>query len=185
MTAPHLVSPVLVLGPAYSGKSRWAKDQLVHCNQTLVLHTGPKASPWFDQPGQDGTIPPSWEYLDTGLDLAAVLVERLKPGGNYIVDSLNQWIGRLVFEEGPQGKAHVARRIQDLLSQLGTKWDGMPTPKPTLFLVSAEVGASPPPFQDHERFFRQSVGIANQFLAGWAQTVVTVQAGLASVLKAP
>jgi adenosyl cobinamide kinase/adenosyl cobinamide phosphate guanylyltransferase len=71
------------------------------------------------------------------------------------------------------------------LTQLTTKWKDLPTPKPTFFLVSAEVGASPPPYQDHERFFRQSVGIANQFLAAWAQTVITVQAGLVSVLKAP
>lgn len=185
MAVPPWTSPVLVLGPAYSGKSRWAKDQLAHCKQVSIFQTGPKTSPWFDPSGQDATTPATWESLETGLDLTATLMERLKPGGHYLVDSLNQWIGRLVFEEGPQGKTHVARRIQDFLTQLANTWNALPTPKPTLFLVSAEVGASPPPYQDHERFFRQSVGIANQSLAQWAQTVITVQAGLASILKAP
>jgi adenosyl cobinamide kinase/adenosyl cobinamide phosphate guanylyltransferase len=178
-----LAKPLFVLGPAYSGKSQWAKKTIDPSLPALLIRSAPEIIPPYPL-GQSGEteLPAQWKSIPSGLDLTAALFEALDQEIPVLVDSLNQWIGRLISEEGPRGKSAISGRIQEFIQKLlalGVRQ------KSLLTIVSSEAGASPPPAVDQERFFRQCLGVTNQHLASLSQTVILVQAGLPVILKAP
>ena len=76
-------------------------------------------------------------------------------------------------------RARCLERVREITRLTQDACDG----EQRLVLVSAELGAGPAPARFLERVFREAVGIMNQHLAALCPTVLSVQAGLAQVLK--
>jgi adenosylcobinamide kinase/adenosylcobinamide-phosphate guanylyltransferase len=98
-------------------------------------------------------------------------IAALGPTDVAVVDCLTLWLNNLMHHERPLPPAFDA--LADAASGAES----------ALFLVSNEVGQGLVPDNALARRFRDEAGLLHQRLAGVAQTVVFVTAGLAQTLK--
>ena len=185
-TLTQLPSPVLVLGPAYCGKSQWAHQLLSPAVETLVLGTAPDSEPAFAR--RIATLqelrPAAWESRSVGGDLALALGEALDHQtkiSQILIDSVSQWIALMTLGTEPgredEVEQRVLERVQEFLLLLQSDRSRR------IVIVSAEVGGGPAPPRPLERIYRYAVGITNQKLAALSASVVSLQAGIPQFLK--
>ncbi len=165
----------LVLGGARSGKSRFAEQLIEAQGQGLYLAT---AKPMDDEmwnriaihKARRGDI---WETIEEPCELVATLLKEAKPERPILVDCLTLWLSYVLFE-GMQVDKEIDRLI-DLL-QSGTLRG------PVVF-VSNEIGLGVVPENAVSRIFVDAQGNLNQLIAGLANRVVLVTAGMSQILK--
>ena len=180
-------APVLLLGPAYGGKSELAMQALRPDLAATVIGTAPPDEPVFTTrlAQLQSLRPAGWRTLHAGPQVVKTLAEAAQyaPEGQFLIDAVNQWLAVLLLAgsatPGSEAQRYQAleTQITELIRLLGAY------PLARFVLVSAEVGAGPAPARTPERLYRQAVGITNQRLAQVARTVVSVQAGLGQVIK--
>lgn len=165
----------LVLGGARSGKSAYAES----------LFTGPEAvyvatAEAIDDEMRDRIARhrarrgDGWITVEAPLDLAGALRTRTRDGsGGVLVDCLTVWLGNLMH-----AGRDVDREAGSLLESLAPA-----APKAPAVLVANEVGLGVVPDNPTARAFRDHAGRLNQALAGRADRVVLVTAGIPLVLK--
>lgn len=180
-----LPSPVLLIGPAYSGKSDLALSFTNSGDRTAVLGT---ADP--QTPGLAGRLahlqhrrPKAWSLEEQSRDLPASLAPLIQDYDQVIVDSLNQWVGAewgsaLGEAPAPEIYEQIAHKTQELVNLLDQ-------PPARIVLVTGEAGAGPPPAAAEERLFRQTLGVVNQKVAAASAAVVSVTAGIPCLIKGP
>jgi len=167
---------VLILGGARSGKSRYA----VHL-----------AEKWFGKPLYLATAEAldeemaerieihkkargtRWSCTEEPLDVAGVLRKLPAAHDGVLLDCVILWLSNVLIREGEDG---FEQRRKELLSALRNVRYGV-------ILVSNEVGMGIVPEAELGRKFRDLAGRLNQDLAGEADTVVLVTAGLPAMLK--
>lgn len=167
-----MVSSVLVLGGARSGKSVYA-EALLEGRPSLYLATGQAldgemAERIDHHRRRRGS---NWSTLEEPLDLAAVLENVLRPDRPVLVDCLTLWISNLM---------HAGRDVETALTQL---CDVLVQPAGMVVLVSNEVGMGLVPDNRMAREFRDHQGRVNQRVAAICRRVVFVAAGLPLILK--
>lgn len=161
----------LVLGGARSGKSRFAES-------LARRHGGPRTyiatAEAFDdemrqriarhreQRGGEG-----WITIESILDPASALPRE----GVALLDCVTVWLGNLM---------HHGRDLRAEVANLCAALEACPA---EVILVSNEVGLSIVPENAMARRFRDEQGLANQALAGIAENVYFVAAGLPLTLK--
>lgn len=171
----------LVLGGARSGKSAYAES----------LFTGPEAvyvatAEAIDDEMRDRIARHrarrggGWITVEAPLDLAGALCSarrtRARNGsGGVLVDCLTVWLGNLMH-----AGRDVGREAGSLLESLAPAAPEAPAP---VVLVANEVGLGVVPDNPMARAFRDHAGRLNQALAGRADRVVFVAAGIPLVLK--
>jgi len=180
-------APILLIGPAYAGKSELAMQALRPDLAAVVLGSAPPEEPAFSSrlAQLQSLRPPSWETIHAGKHLvqAATEAAQANKGGQILIDAVNQWLAVVLLGDPESSHSEAVRaawlddQITALIRVLGA------FPQTRFVLVSAEVGASPAPARLPERLYRQYVGVTNQRLAAVAQTVVSVQAGIGTVIK--
>lgn len=175
----------LVLGGARSGKSAYAES----------LFTGPEAvyvatAEAIDDEMRDRIARhrarrgAGWTTVEAPLDLAGALRARARPrarngSGGVLVDCLTVWLGNLMH-----AGRDVDREAGSLLESLAPAAPEAPVaPKAPVVLVANEVGFGVIPDNPMARAFRDHAGRLNQALAGRADRVVFVAAGIPLVLK--
>ena len=175
MTA--VLPPVtLVIGGARSGKSRHAE---------ILVEAQPGACVYLAtaEPGDEEMAERirrhrarrgvRWETLEEPLDLAAALRRAARPDGAVLVDCLTLWLSNLL------GAARdVDAETEDLVSAL-------PALAGPVVFVSNEVGLGIVPEGALARAFVDHAGRLHQTLAGAAQSVLFMAAGLPLALKSP
>ncbi len=173
MTA--VLPPVtLVLGGARSGKSRHA-ETLVEAQPGACIYLA-TAEPGDEEMAERirrhrarrGT---RWETLEEPLDLTGALRRASRPDGAVLVDCLTLWLSNLLGaarDVGPE-----TRRLVATLPELAG---------PVVF-VSNEVGLGIVPESALARAFIDHAGRLHQSLAGAAQSVLFMAAGLPLALK--
>lgn len=172
MTAP-LPRITLVLGGARSGKSRYAEALLRDAGGGTYLAT---AQALDDEMAAriarhrtergDG-----WTTIEEPLELADALERGARAGRPILVDCLTLWLSNLMGAGRP-AEPEAARLITVLKT----------LPVPVVF-VSNEVGLGIVPGNALARAFRDEAGRLNQAVAGAAERVVFMAAGLTLVLK--
>lgn len=171
----------LVLGGARSGKSAYAES----------LFTGPEAVYVATAEAIDDEMRAriarhrarrgdGWITVEAPLDLAGALRARTPArartrngSGGVLVDCLTVWLGNLMH-----AGRDVDREARSLLESLAPA-----APEAPVVLVANEVGLGVVPDNPMARAFRDHAGRLNQALAGRADRVVFVAAGLPLVLK--
>jgi adenosylcobinamide kinase/adenosylcobinamide-phosphate guanylyltransferase len=179
-------SPVLILGGARSGKSRYA--------ETLALQSGAAVTLIATAEAGDEEMrvrierhraerPSGWRTVEEPVALAATLAREAAPGRTLIVDCLTLWLTNLLAgaEELPPGSD------ADALPRFVTERAALLTLLPQLpghiVLIANETGLGLVPATALGRLFRDEAGRLNQAVAALCPRVVFVAAGLPLVLK--
>ncbi len=183
-TLTQVAGPVLVVGPAYAGKSELAARALYPDRPAIVLGTGELEDPAFVRRVErlKALRPPYWETVEPVRDLPAALDEALRRAPQVLVDSLSQWLAAQCVEGAPYGSdGELEARLEQQIGQLGAMIEMAKESR--IVVVTAEAGAGPAPARGLERLYRRAIGDANRSLAALAQTVIEVNVGIARLLK--
>lgn len=168
------MTSLLVLGGARSGKSRYAQQRVEACAGRLAYIATAQA---FDAEMADRIArhradrDARWHTIEAPLDLAAALARAGEAHGAILVDCLTLWLSNLLLAD-----RDVRREGRALAEAVAA----CPVP---VALVANEVGLGIVPDNALARRFRDEAGWLNQRLAGMADEVVFVAAGLPMVLK--
>jgi adenosylcobinamide kinase/adenosylcobinamide-phosphate guanylyltransferase len=177
--------PMLVAGPAHSGKSNFVTESLLDHQNVAVIGTADIDDRTMKRhlEGIQMRRPANWEVINEGLELCAALEQQCRTHELVIVDSLNQWIGNLLVSNlKTMDPAQTLEAIRLDCSNLMT-FMGNSRNEAKVVLISSEVGACPAPPRIGERIFRQTMGHLNAGLARIVPTVIHVQYGLPQLLK--
>jgi adenosylcobinamide kinase / adenosylcobinamide-phosphate guanylyltransferase len=164
----------LVLGGARSGKSRYAERlvEAVARGGTYCATAEPgdaeMAARIAAHRARRGAF---WQTVEAPLDLAAAIAREAAPERPLVVDCLTLWLSNLMLAERPPD-AEMATLHAALRDAAGA-----------VVLVANEVGLGLVPETPLGRRFRDEAGRLNQEMAGLADRVVFIAAGLPLVLK--
>jgi len=170
-----LPTTTLVLGGARSGKSSYAEQLVEVYEQGVYLATAPAA-------GDDAEMAeriqmhrdrrgPMWHTFEESLELSEAITKLARADRPILVDCLTLWLSNLMFAERDPEAA-----TEDLIRALSQ------SPGPVV-LVSNEVGMGIVPENTLARAFRDCAGRMNQIVAGAADRVIFVAAGLPLIMK--
>lgn len=169
-------SLTLVLGGAASGKSAYAEGEVMSAaagRRAVYVATaepldGEMALKIDAHRARRGD---GWTTVEAPLDLAAAVSQSDSPGGIILVDCLTLWLSNLLAA-GRDVPAETERLVAVLAARRGAA-----------VLVSNEVGLGIVPDNRLARMFREAQGTLNRRIAGAADRVVFIAAGLPLVLK--
>jgi adenosylcobinamide kinase / adenosylcobinamide-phosphate guanylyltransferase len=173
------VSRVLVLGGSRSGKSVHA-ESLVADRDDVVYLAASAAAPgdaeWAARvEAHRARRPAAWTTLET------TAPSDLLRGGTVLVDSITTWVAALMDETGVwRDEPGAAERLAGRCDALVNAWAMTPA---DVVAVSDEVGLGVVPETRSGRLFRDTLGAVNQRLAGTADEVWFVVAGLPQRLR--
>jgi adenosylcobinamide kinase/adenosylcobinamide-phosphate guanylyltransferase len=173
------VSKVLVLGGARSGKSAHAESLVGDRDDVIYLATSapfPGDDEWAQRvAAHRARRPAGWTTLET------TAPSDLLRGGTVLVDSVTTWVAALMDETGVwAGEAGAAQRLAARCDALVNAWA---MTSAHVVAVSDEVGLGVVPETASGRLFRDTLGAVNQRLAGTADEVWFVVAGLPQRLR--
>ena len=176
----------LILGGVRSGKSAFAEglanDLGLH---TVYLATGQDMDEEMEERIRvhRQRRPVEWDTLEESLDLPECLQGYLasRSGSTaVIVESIDGWLANILLkhEDKPAGDVEtLALCAADRLLDVGRKGAR------AVFVVSAEVGLTLTPTTPLGRRFQDLLGLVNQRVAGSADRVTLVVAGLPVAVK--
>jgi adenosylcobinamide kinase/adenosylcobinamide-phosphate guanylyltransferase len=173
------MSRVLVLGGSRSGKSAFAESLLAGADDVTYVATSapvPDDAEWSARVAEHrARRPAAWSTLET--TAPSDLLRR----GALLVDSVTTWVAALMDETGvwtdePGAEQRLAARCDALVNA----WAMTPA---HVVAVSDEVGLGVVPETRAGRLFRDCLGEVNQRLAGTADEVWFVVAGLPQRLR--
>ena len=167
----------LVLGGVRSGKSRWAQELAAEAARVAYVATAqPRDAEMTEKIRRHRAERPIyWCTFEEPLELGRVIAEHAPAFDVMLIDCLTVFVANLQ-EAGEADPVRMARRIEDLLQALRA----LPT---SVVLVSNEVGSGVVPPYPAGRRFRDALGELNQRVAGIADNVVLLVAGLPLALK--
>lgn len=184
-TLKKLPKPLLIVGPAHSGKSQLATQCLTGGKPTTVIGTTilkesilPPRIEFLQK-----SRPQHWRLVEEAKDISSVISEVTQDSDQLIIDSVNQWVARVLLDytEGtPEGL--VDNKVQPVLNEM-LRIVSENKSKCDIVIVTSEMGATPPPERLVERIFRRQMGLFNQELARHCASVVSVQLGIPTLLK--
>jgi len=172
--AMKLERVTLILGGARSGKSAYAES----------LIDGAPGDPVYIATGAPGDAEMAarirehrarrggrWRTVEEPLDLSGALARETHPECAVLVDCLTLWLSNVIAAESDPG-AETADLVRALEQAAGP-----------IVVVANEVGLGIVPDNALARAFRDHAGRLNQAVAGVADRVVFVAAGLPMTLK--
>jgi len=172
---PQLRALTLVLGGVRSGKSAFAEGLFSGIRNRAYVATAQimdesmtsRVEEHRARREEDG----DWTTVESPLDLAGTLRNLAGDGNAVLVDSLGMWTTNLLLAEHD-----VAAAGDSLLESLAA----MPSP---VVVVSDEVGLGGVAANSLAREFADCHGLLNQKIAGYADRVYLVVAGIPTLLK--
>ncbi|MGY1591086.1 bifunctional adenosylcobinamide kinase/adenosylcobinamide-phosphate guanylyltransferase [Geodermatophilus sp. SYSU D00708] len=173
------MSKVLVLGGSRSGKSAHAEHLVAGADAVTYLATSPPVpddAEWAARvAAHRARRPASWTTVET-----TAPGDLVRPG-TVLVDSVTTWVAALMDEAGVWTDAPgAAARLAGGCDALVDAWTTTPA---HVVAVSDEVGLGVVPETRSGRLFRDTLGAVNQRLAGTADEVWFVVAGLPQRLR--
>jgi adenosylcobinamide kinase/adenosylcobinamide-phosphate guanylyltransferase len=173
------VSRVLVLGGSRSGKSAHAEFLVADRTDVVYLAASapvPGDAEWAERIATHrARRPAAWTTLET------TAPSDLLRAGTVLVDSVTTWVAALMDETGVwRDEPGAADRLAGRCDALVNAWAMTPA---HVVAVSDEVGLGVVPETRAGRLFRDTLGAVNQRLAGTADEVWFVVAGLPQRLR--
>ena len=183
-----LPSPILVIGAAHAGKSKFAQGLLLEDKEATVVGTADSSEPAFHQRLTElrSGRPKHWTHYEVSPadshDLPRNLGKILATSSQVLVDSVNQWVAAMLVTD--IGRYDMAQMETRLDTEFYTFLETIARPRPNrLVLVTSETGAGTVPPAAVERLFRQSTGRINCQLAEACATVIFMSAGIPLIMK--
>ena len=170
---------VLILGGVRSGKSRYAQQMASDTgNRVLFLATAEAGDDEMKRriAKHKSSRPESWRTIEEQMDIAGVLRKNAARADAVIIDCITVWLSNLLMHNEKLSEKEMTAEIDRLI-------DAYEQGEATYIIVSGEVGMGIVPEHPLGRIFRDYLGLANQRLAGKADSVVLMVAGIAMDLK--
>jgi adenosylcobinamide kinase/adenosylcobinamide-phosphate guanylyltransferase len=174
MNNNDILSHLLVLGGARSGKSRFAQSRAEALTGGLVYLATAQA---FDEEMRERIAlhradrGPRWSTVEAPLELAETITACSTPETVVLVDCLTLWASNLILAE-----RDMAAATEGLVRAVSAA-------RGPVIMVANEVGLGIVPDNALARRFRDLAGRINQEMAAAADEVVVMFAGLPLVLK--
>ncbi|MDV5824280.1 bifunctional adenosylcobinamide kinase/adenosylcobinamide-phosphate guanylyltransferase [Sphingobium naphthae] len=169
-----VLSHLLVLGGARSGKSRYAQGKAEALPGELIYLATAQA---FDDEMRERIAlhradrGPRWSTVEAPLELAEAITAYSMPETVVLVDCLTLWASNLMLAD-----RNMAAATEGLVRSLSAA-------RGPVILVANEVGLGIVPDNALARRFRDVAGRINQEMAGVVEEVVVMVAGLPLTLK--
>jgi len=195
----HLPTPeqaaarlILILGGARSGKSTFAEQLAASSGQNVAFIATATA-------GDDemrariarhrASRPAHWHTIEEPFDLAGAVQHAAAIADVLLLDCITLWLSNWLSQQGetndraigassPFFDAAAMQAVQNLLAAVASL-----DPRKTLIVISNEVGLGIVPAYPLGRLYRDTLGLVNQRLAGAAQRVYLLIAGIAIDIK--
>jgi adenosylcobinamide kinase / adenosylcobinamide-phosphate guanylyltransferase len=165
----------LILGGARSGKSRYAEQLVESYDRGLYLATAQAVSDDREMAERIALHKKRrgdfWQTIEEPLDIANIITGEANAERPILVDCLTLWLSNLMFGE------------RDLDAETVALTEALAQTKGPVVLVSNEVGLGIVPDNALARRFRDCAGRLNQVVAGSADRVVFMAAGLTMIMK--
>ncbi len=174
MTTAVLPPVTLVLGGAASGKTAWAETLVIQSGlQPVYVATAePLDEEMMERISRHRSSRHSrWTTIEAPRELAAAIVSNSTIHNVLLIDCLTLWLNNM---------HSYARSIETETLALTAALSSLPGP---VVLVSNELGQGLVPIEKASRHFRDDHGRLNQVVAGVADCVVLVVAGMPLWLK--
>ncbi|WP_416674667.1 bifunctional adenosylcobinamide kinase/adenosylcobinamide-phosphate guanylyltransferase [Egbenema bharatensis] len=170
MTESSHRSPILVTGPARSGKSEWAERLALQSNHTVTYvataQVNPDDAEWQARIAQhQRRRPPDWQTIAAPVDLLTPL-QAATASDCLLIDSLGTWLANLLEQDDSLWE----QTLQDLLTAL------IATPS-RVILVAEETGWGVVPAYPLGRLFRDRLGRLTRQIGRIAHPVYLVTGG--------
>jgi adenosylcobinamide kinase/adenosylcobinamide-phosphate guanylyltransferase len=171
-----MVSSLLVLGGARSGKSRFAVvSQPVHTRVTFVATAEARDGDMAARIARHrAERPPTWTTVEEPFDLVARLTRLAGQTDAVLVDCLTVWTANRLLRGDDDGA--ILAEVDALAALVARRAWG-------LTIVSNEVGEGVHPETRDGLRFRDLLGLVNQRVAAAVDRVVLMVAGLPLVVK--
>jgi adenosylcobinamide kinase / adenosylcobinamide-phosphate guanylyltransferase len=170
---------VLILGGVRSGKSRYAQQLASDIgNRVLFLATAEAGDDEMKRriARHKSSRPESWRTIEEQMDIAGALRKNDARADAVIIDCVTVWLSNLLMHNEKLSEKEMTAEIDRLI-------DTYEQLDATYIIVSGEVGMGIVPEHPLGRVFRDYLGLANQRLAGKADRVVLMVAGIAVDVK--
>ncbi|WP_051327848.1 bifunctional adenosylcobinamide kinase/adenosylcobinamide-phosphate guanylyltransferase [Desulfatirhabdium butyrativorans] len=170
------MSIVLVIGGCRSGKSDHAlhvAESMAQRDRVFIATCRPEDEEMRQRVARhQRERDASWQVVESPGNLGSAIRAAAVAGGVVLVDCLTLWVADLLWNGGPDVEKAFAE-LSDGLSAL---------PCPVVF-VSGEVGMGMVPEQPVARAYRDAVGWVNRRIAGMADQVIWMVAGIPVVIR--
>lgn len=186
MEIAHFKQPILLIGPAYSGKSDFANRLLDQKKSALVIGTGNCDDEVMKQRVQilQAARPENWSLQEGCDQLLQKLISGMQQYDQVLVDSVNLWLSHAMIE---LLQKHELQQVEQALLQKGQKLaeqlQSSLLESKHLVLVSSESGAGISPPLPVARSFRRLISLVNQKIAANCPTVIQLTAGIPVVIR--
>jgi adenosylcobinamide kinase/adenosylcobinamide-phosphate guanylyltransferase len=178
-----LKQSILIIGGARSGKSRFALRlaQKLGGPVLFVATATPGDQEMAQRIEQHQKERPSiWRTLETTTHIGSQIEQKIGNAQVVVVDCITLLVGNIFGKYNGQVLKQIKESSleQELIAELGELTECMEKVSATFIIVSNEVGCGLVPTSRVGRFYRDLLGRANQILAGHADEVYLMVAGL-------
>ena len=165
---------VLILGGVRSGKSSYAQQLANNIGKrVLFLATAEAGDDEMKQriARHKSSRPASWITIEEQIDLSGALRKNATHADAVIIDCITVWLSNMLMHNEKLSE-------KELLSSIDRLIDAYEHGESSYIIVSGEVGMGIVPEHPLGRIFRDYLGLVNQRLAGRADRVVLMVAGI-------
>ena len=170
----------LVLGGVRSGKSSYGQRLAAGGERVLFVATAEAGDPEMKAriEAHREARPPDWDTLEEPIDLVAALTPLPHRYDTVLLDCLTMWVSNLMLRDSDTAASggdilSEARRLLCLYRNGDASW----------IIVSNEVGLGVVPSTELGRIYADELGRVNQLVAGEADDVYFMAAGLPLRIK--
>lgn len=181
METAKIKYPVLLIGPAYSGKSDFAGRCLSHEQAALVIGTGSREDDTLSERIDTLQLSRSknWSLLESSENLVEHLTSALKDHDQVLIDSINLWLSYSLLDlllrhdirQVEQALLHEGQKLAELVKAAALQ-------NKKLVIATNECGAGVSPNLPVARSFRRLNALINQQVAASCNTVINFTAGI-------
>lgn len=175
-----------ILGGARSGKSRFAEQQVVdlahqHSKKMVYLATATTIDAEMDKriAQHQSDREDKWQLIECPLLLANTLRE-MESNSVYLLDCLTLWLNNQLYDVHEESSMVQANHLQVEIDKLIASLSSL---NADLIIVSNEIGLGVVPMGESTRLYVDHCGWLNQKVAGIADKVTLVTAGIPLTLK--
>jgi adenosylcobinamide kinase/adenosylcobinamide-phosphate guanylyltransferase len=180
---------ILILGGARSGKSRQAQKLAVELGERVLLAATGEARDEEMRRRIDEhrrNRPPNWRVLELPTNVGRGILHGIGDAQVVIVDCLTLLVSNVIGECRAQSDSEAAdeKLLQEELDvQLRELFEALDAVGASCIIVSNEVGTGLVPVNRLGRLYRDLLGAANQAVAGRADEVYLMVAGVPLQVK--
>ena len=170
---------ILILGGVRSGKSSYAQQLAGGLgNRILFLATAEAGDEEMKLriARHKASRPGSWRTVEEPLDIGGALRKEAAHADAVIIDCLTVWLSNMLMHHEKLSEEEILAKIDSVVGDYEQDYA-------TYIIVSGEVGMGIVPEHPLGRTFRDYLGLVNQRLAGKADRVVLMVAGIPVDLK--